>query len=161
MLVRIISFGSNWWARFGRDRLDPYRFTRHAAYFNSTGIRCGHKMRRHWVVPGLIRFNGSGGGLNPLFFHRAIGKTFNCPAVNTYCGGNRVLLERKAGQGEPPDRYLVVFASEIHGRINFDSDDWVSPDTVTIAASQLRESQETMFLMKPGEWVRTDCGLWW
>ena len=58
MLVKILGFGSNWWARFGRDPQDRYRYTRHAAYFNSTGVRCGNKMRRYWVVPGLIRFNG-------------------------------------------------------------------------------------------------------
>ena len=46
MLVKILGFGSNWWARFGRDPQDRYRFTRHAAYFNSTGVRCGNKIRR-------------------------------------------------------------------------------------------------------------------
>ena len=44
MLVKIMEFGSNWWARFGRDPQDRYRYTRHAAYFNSTGVRCGGKM---------------------------------------------------------------------------------------------------------------------
>ena len=49
MLVKILEFGSNWWARFGRDPHDRYRYTRHAAYFNSTGVRCGSKMRRYWI----------------------------------------------------------------------------------------------------------------
>ena len=66
MLVKILEFGSNWWARFGRDPHDRYRYTRHAAYFNSTGVRCGSKMRRYWLVPGLIRFNGVG-DFNPQF----------------------------------------------------------------------------------------------
>jgi len=35
-VVKILEFGSNWWARFGRDPQDRYRYTRHAAYFNST-----------------------------------------------------------------------------------------------------------------------------
>lgn len=47
MLVKVLSFGTNWWARFGRDPFDPRRFTRHAAYYNSTGVRCGRKVRRH------------------------------------------------------------------------------------------------------------------
>jgi hypothetical protein len=58
MLVKILSFGTNWWARFGRDPRDPWRFTRHAAYYNSTGVRCARKVRRHWIVSGLIRFDG-------------------------------------------------------------------------------------------------------
>ena len=41
MSIKVLGFGSNWWARFGHDPLDRYRFTRHAAYFNSTGVRCG------------------------------------------------------------------------------------------------------------------------
>ena len=77
MLVKILGFGSNWWARFGRDPQDRYRFTRHAAYFNSAGVRCGSKIRRHWIVPGLIRFNGVG-DFNPQFPNRAVGKTFEC-----------------------------------------------------------------------------------
>jgi hypothetical protein len=38
MLVQVLSFGTNWWARFGRNADDPHRFTRHAAYYNSTGV---------------------------------------------------------------------------------------------------------------------------
>ena len=60
MLVQVLSFGTNWWARFGRNVDDPHRFTRHAAYYNSTGVRCGTKVRRHWIISGLIRFNGVG-----------------------------------------------------------------------------------------------------
>src|SRR5581483_274962 len=43
VLVRILSFGCNWWARFGHDPEDRYRYTRRAAYYNSTGVRCGNK----------------------------------------------------------------------------------------------------------------------
>ena len=91
MLVKILGFGSNWWARFGRDPQDRYRYTRHAAYFNSTGVRCGNKMRRYWVVPGLLRFNGVG-DFNPQFPNRAVGKTFECTDLIFALGGNRVLV---------------------------------------------------------------------
>jgi len=75
MLVQILNFGSNWWARFGSDPADRYRFTRRAAYFNSTGLRFGNKIRRHWIVPGLIRFNGIG-DFNPQFPRRSLGAAF-------------------------------------------------------------------------------------
>ena len=68
MLVKILEFGSNWWARFGRDPSDCYRYTKHAAYFNSTGMRCaGSKMRRYWIVPGLIRVQRRRRLYNPQF----------------------------------------------------------------------------------------------
>ena len=93
MLVKILGFGSNWWARFGRDPLDRYRFTKHAAYFNSTGVRCGNKMKRYWIVPGLIRFNGIG-DFNPHFPNRSLGETFECADIGFACGGNRLLFRQ-------------------------------------------------------------------
>jgi len=159
MLVKVLSFGTNWWARFGREPRDPWRFTRHAAYYNSTGVRCGRKVRRHWIVPGLIRFNGVG-GFNPHLPIRSIGHTFRCSDLTVAFGGNRLLFDRKVSESDVPECYLVVVTSELHGRMDFDSGQWKSPSAAMIAASQLREAQEAMLLMKPGDWVRTNCGFW-
>lgn len=159
MLVKVLNFGTNWWARFGHDPQDPYRFTRHAAYYNSTGVRCGGKVRRHWIVPGLIRFNGVG-TFNPHLPNRSIGKTFGCSGPTFAFGGNRLLLDRKASRSEVPECYLVVVTSDLHGRIDLPSNAWKSPSAAVIAASQLRNAQEAMLLMKVGDWVQTDCGVW-
>src|SRR5262245_31527269 len=114
LLVKILGFGTNWWVRFGRDPGDPYRFTRRAAYYNSTGVRCGRKVRRHWVVPGLIRFNGVG-EFNRHLTSRSIGHTFRCSAPTIACNGNRLLFACKAAQSEIPECYLVVITSALHG----------------------------------------------
>ena len=98
MLVKILEFGSNWWARFGRDPHDRYRYTRHAAYFNSTGVRCGSKMRRCWIVPGLIRFNGVG-DFNPQFPNRAVGRCLNAPILSLPAAGIGCCFD-----GKPDDR---------------------------------------------------------
>ena len=110
MSVKILEFGSNWWARFGSDHEEPHRYTRHAAYYNSAGIRCANKVRRHWVLPGLVRFNGLG-DFNPHFPGRSIGETFWCANPVFTCGGNRVLFVRKAAASAVPDHYLVVVSS--------------------------------------------------
>jgi hypothetical protein len=159
MLVKVLSFGTNWWARFGSDPNDDHRYTRHAAYYNSTGIRCGRKIRRHWIVPGLIRFNGAG-GFNPHLPNRSIGRTFLASNLDFLFGGNRLLLKNKASGSSTPDCYIVVIAQDLHGRIDFVSPEWRSPTARVIAASQLRQMQESMLLMKPGDWVRTACGVW-
>jgi len=159
MLVKVLSFGTNWWARFGRDPRDPWRFTRHAAYYNSTGVHCGRKVRRHWIVSGLIRFNGVG-GFNPHLPNRSIGHTFYCSGPTFAFGGNRLLFDRKVSESDVPECYLVVVTSELHGRMDFDSDEWKAPSAAVIAASQLRDAQQAMLLMKPGDWVRTNCGFW-
>src|ERR1700691_1517628 len=91
MLVKILEFGSNLWARFGRAPHDRPPYTKHASYFNSPGVRCGNKMRRYWVVPGLIQFNGVG-DLNPQFPNRSVGEVFECTDLTLAHGGNRALF---------------------------------------------------------------------
>jgi hypothetical protein len=158
MLVKILAFGSNWWARFGRDPLDRYRYTRHAAYFNSTGVRCGNKMRRYWVVPGLLRFNGLG-DFNPQFPSRAVGKIFECTDLIFALGGNRLLFTRKVAQSGP-DYFLVVVSSDRFGGFDFEDPGWRSQSVTPIAVSYLREKQEAMLLMRAGDWVRSALGVW-
>jgi hypothetical protein len=159
MLVKVLNFGINWWARFGRDAEDPYRFSRHAAYYNSTGVRCGSKVRRHWITSGLVRFNGVG-DFNPNIPERAIGRTFLCSDLTQAFGGNRLLFQGKAPKSAVPDRYLVVVSSRTHGYIDFGSSVWKSVLSQVIAASQLREVQEAMLLMNPGDWLQTATGFW-
>jgi hypothetical protein len=158
MLVKILEFGSNWWARFGGDPHDRYRYTRHAAYFNSTGMRCGNKMRRYWVVPGLIRFNGVG-DFNPHFPSRAVGETFECSDLVFARGGNRVLFRRKVAQSRQPDYFLSVVSSDRFGALRFEDSDRSGSPT-PIAVSHIGEEQEAMLLMKAGDRVRSGLGIW-
>lgn len=159
MLVKVMAFGTNWWARFGSDPADPYRYTRHAAYYNSTGIRCGRKIRRHWIVPGMVRFNGVG-DFNPHCPKNSLGCTFLTSNLDFLFGGNRLLLKREMPDTCTADWYLVVLSHELHGRLYLSSKRWKSPTARVIAASQLRQMQEVMLLMKPGDWVSTLSGIW-
>lgn len=159
MVLKVLNFGCNWWGRFEHDAADPLRYTCHAVYYNSTGVRCGRKVRRHWLVPGLIRFNGVS-GFNPHFPPRSLGCTFLASDLDFLFGGNRLLLKQKLPDSVSPECYLVVVSQELHGRIDFALPAWKSPTAQIIAASQLRQTQEAMLLMNPGDWVRTACGIW-
>lgn len=159
MLVKILKFGSNWWARFGRDPQDRYRFTRHAAYFNSTRLCSGNKVRRHWIVPGLIRFNGVG-GFNPQFPYRSVGVTFECTELVFAHGGYRLLFQRKVGCSVQPDYFLVVLSADHCGTCDCSAADWKADSVRVIAASQSDTKQEAMLLMRPLDWLRTRLGLW-
>lgn len=159
MMVKVLSLGSNWWTRLGRECADLDALARNTAHYNSTGVSCGRKIRRHWVVPGLVRFNGVG-DVSPLRSNRAIGRTFVCSELTHACGGNRLLVKSKAHRAEAPDCYLVVISSTVYGRIDFSSPVWRSAFSTVVAASQLRDQQETMLLMKPGDWVQTVEGFW-
>jgi hypothetical protein len=159
MSVKILEFGSNWWARFGRDHEDPHRYTRHAAYYNSSGIRCASKVRRYWVLPGLVRFNGVG-DFSPHFPGRTIGETFCCASPVFTRGGNRVLFVRRVAKSTVPDHYLVVVSSDRHGALDFGNPGWKSQSIWPISISQLRDRQEVLLLMEPEDWVRSGLGIW-
>ena len=159
MLVQILTFGSNWWPRFGCDPGDRYRFTRHAAYFNSTGLRFGNKIRRHWIVPGLIRFNAIG-DFNPQFPDRSLGAVFECADLKFAFGGNRVLFQRKLTDSAQPDCFLVAISNDRFGAFDCQGADWKAASVRPIAVSESHEKQEAMLLMKPFDWVRTTLGVW-
>lgn len=156
--MKILSFGCNWWSRFGNDPADRFRYTKHAAYYNSSGVECGQKIRRHWIVPGLIRFNGNG-GFDPHCPSRSVGQVFLCTEPAFAYGGNRVLFERKLKKSETPDYFLVGVSSGRYGGIAFHSD-WKTDRCLTIATSGLRDKQEALLLMKIGDWVHTNLGSW-
>jgi hypothetical protein len=157
--VRILSFGCNWWSRFGRDPEDRYRYTRHAAFYNSSGVHCGNKIRRHWIIPGLIRFNGAG-DFNPHYPCRAIGQTFSCTEPTVALGGNRVVFQNKVRRSVPPDYFMVVVTSDRFGMFDFGCGTWKSESTYAIAVSHLRDKQEALLLMTPSDWVSSNLGRW-
>jgi hypothetical protein len=159
MSVKILGFGSSWWARFGRNPDDPWRFTGHAAYYNSAGVRCGNKVRRHWIVPGLVRFNGVG-DFNPHFPNRSIGRIFQCADLAFAYGGTRVFLAARLPTAELPDRYLAIISSERHGNVDFSDPGSKSETTLPVAVSELRGRQEALMLMEPGDWIRSSLGVW-
>jgi hypothetical protein len=159
MRVTVISFGSNWWARFGRDVHDRYRFTRRAAYFNSTGLLSGSKVRRYWIVPGLLRFNGVG-DFNPQFPNRSVGATFECANLTFAYGGNRLLFVRRIRKCPAPDYFLLALASEHCGPFECRDSGWKSEMVVPIAVSHHRDRAEALLLMRPGDWVKTSLGVW-
>lgn len=159
MLVMPLRFGSSWWARFGRDPHDRYRFTKHAAYFNSTGVRCGNKIQRYWLVPGLIRFNGVC-DFTPDHPNRSLGKAFECAELNFVLGGNRLLFIRRARNTAAPDYYLVAISNDQHGYFDPRLTGWKSEKAVAVAVSQFREKCEALLLMKSGDWIQTVLGIW-
>ena len=158
MRVRMISFGSNWWAAHSRDTDDPYRYSRNSAWFNSAGLKYGQRLRFCWVVPGQIRFNSSS-RFNPEFKARTTGKTFECDLPRIYGGKVHLLVTRPATNCNP-DAYLVTLNEGVHGLIDFDDPDWRSPGVFPISVSLRPPRYEAMVLMNANAFVRTDKGEW-
>lgn len=158
MHVRIISLGTNWWAMHARNLDDPYCFRRCAAWFNSTGFKCGRRLHLNWIYPGQIRFNVTS-GFDPDLHSRAIGKTFWCSGPNRFQGKNHLLVVRPA-KSACPESYLVTLNNVEHGPIQFEKAGWKSQGVETISVSLRNTRYEAMLLMTAGSCVQSDWGRW-
>jgi hypothetical protein len=158
LVVQIVSFGSAWWVRPGREVGDSERYTRHAAYFNSTGIEIGGKIHTAGPVRGLVRFNVSS-GLDPHHTQNNIGQVFCFTEVERYLDTNRLLALRRAAKDAPPTHFLVRVSSIFHGTLSL-ATRWRSADVHTIAVSRYRERQESLLLITALSVIRTSFGIW-
>lgn len=158
MHIRMISFGSNWWASHSGDINDPYRYSKRSAWFNSAGLRYGKRLRFRWVVPGQIRFNSTS-RFNPEFKARTAGKTFECDDPRVHGGRIHLLVTRPAPNCEP-DAYLVTLTDGVHGMIDFDDPTWRSTGVRPISVSLRPPRYEAVMLMGANDCVRTDKGDW-
>ncbi len=154
MLVRVLSFGSNWWQR-SRQISEPSCW----ATYNSTGVRCGNKIRRHWTVPGILRLNGVS-NFDPTRPMRVVGQTFLASDLTYACGGNRMLLRSLVSNTSHPEFFLVSITTSFHGRIDYASPVWKSVFSKIVGISQLRDMQETLLLMRAADWIQTSLGFW-
>lgn len=150
MHVRMISFGSNWWAARRRGE--------QPAWFNSAGLKHGRRIDFCWIFKGQVRFNRSS-GFHPEFRQRAIGSTFVCDSPQIHEGRLHLLVTQKAPM-QDADRYLVTVTDCIHGQICFERPGWSSPALQPISISRKRERYEAVLLMGLDDWLNSDLGRW-
>lgn len=158
MHVRVISFGSNWWAMHSSDMSDPYCFRRRAAYFNAAALMYGRRLRHSAIYPGQIRFNGNS-GFNPEFPSRSIGRTFRCSGPTEYAGRIHFLFLELV-RSATTDAYLVTLNSAEHGAIRFNKPGWKSPGVRPISVSLRGLRYEAMLLIGATDWVQSELGRW-
>ncbi len=156
--MRILGLGAEWWVRPGADPSDPLRFTKHAAYFNTTGFPQGRKTRRNWKIPGVLRFNGNS-RIDPHQPNAALGCIFGCVGITKHLGQNRLLALGKRYGPLIPTHYLVCVDSRLHGHINF-STDWKSDGVAIVALSEHDAQQQALLLLAAGGEFVTVAGVW-
>jgi hypothetical protein len=158
MYIRVVSFGTDWWAMHAGDGNDPLCFRRKAAYFNAAALNFGRRLRHIAIFPGQVRFN-SKSGFDPEFPQRAIGKTFLCSPPRLFAGKMHLLFERRGG-GMTPDAYLVTLKDAEHGAIEFARPGWKSAGVRPISISLRGQRYEAMLLFGERDWVESDVGRW-
>ena len=157
MLISVLGFGSIWTLRSARkaraqERYDP----RDLAYYNTTGVEVGGKLRNRPRVYGVARFNGNG-GFRPEFWHRMLYRVFDCEPPCAWNGHQKVLFKRLLRKPETPDAYLVVVKSEQTGGV-IKGGDWLNRETTLISFSECGADQEVMVVMPAYGWVRGVLG---
>ncbi len=159
MMVHVLGVGAEWWVRPGQDG-ERYRFTRHAAYFNTTGIAhpSSARVRRSWVIPGVVRFNGNS-GMNPHRPELVVGSVYACTGIDKFGGWNRLLAIGKRDREIPVTHYLVAIDSLIYGSIDFRSQ-WRNRGVRVIAASEHRGRQQSLLLLAQDGRFVTAFGSW-
>lgn len=158
MYIRVVSFGTNWWAMHSSDLDAPLCFRRRAAYFNAAALKSGRRLRHCAAFPGLVRFNSTS-GFDPEFPQRAIGKTFLCSSPRQFAGKTHLLFERRAGRISP-DAYLVTLRDVEHGAIQFAQPGWKSSGVQPVSISLRGLRYEAMLLFGERDWVESDVGRW-
>jgi len=159
MRIRIVSFGTNWWAAHSRNLEDPLCFRRRVAWFNSAGIKSGRRLRLCWVHPGHIRFNQKS-SFDPEYPMRSVGRTFLSTGPTTMNGRTHLLISHLIHDNAAPDKYLVTVSAACHGQIGFASRDWKSQSTQPISVSLRGACFEAMLLLGAADWIKTDLGRW-
>ena len=146
MLISVLSFGSLW-----SQRAD-------AAYYNTTGVAVGGKVRSRPRVYGVARFNGRS-GFRPDWTERMLSKVFDCEPPCIWNGHNKVLFRKLLDAPARPDAYLVTVTAEQTGEIDaHGASPWVHTDVRLISFSECGERQEVMLVMPPYTWIRGRLG---
>jgi hypothetical protein len=150
MIIGLEGFGSIWSrrARAGHGR---------SAFYNTTGITTGGRLRHRSRIFGQLRFNELG-GFNPEHIERNIGRVFEARGPvepSRRC----ILLHHLLSQPAVPDYYLFVVNSGRTGELAMEHEGWKSDGVVLVSLSQIGNRQEAMLLMPIHSWIRGQLGL--
>ena len=159
MLISVLGFGSIWTRRVAKDARNPacVRISE-AAYYNTTGVLVGDKLRNRPCTYGVARFNGNS-GFRPDCIHRMMQKVFECEPPCVWDGHNKVLFKKLLGSSAKPDAYLLTITADQSGGINRDqAGGWLHHDAHLISFSECGGQQEVMLLMPAYTWVRGQLG---
>ena len=157
MQISVLGFGSIWTRRPARGARAQERFdVRELAYYNTTGVEVGGKLRNRPRVYGVARFNGNS-GFRPESWHLTLYKVFDCESPCAWSGHQRILFKRLLRRPEKPDAYLVVVKSEQTGGV-IKVGDWLHSEATLISFSECGADQEVMVVMPAYGWVRGVLG---
>ncbi|MGH9440250.1 MAG: hypothetical protein ACRD22_20860 [Terriglobia bacterium] len=157
MLISIQGFGSIWEQRTGQDPSDPFRYSHHSAFYNTTGIRIGGRYKHRWKLGGKIRFQG-GSAFDSARIANNLNCVFECDEPEPRFTWMQMCCKRRLRKPEIPDWFLFRITSEQIGWIDLKNGSAKSDDTFLLSYSAEPPEQELLILMRPDSWIRGASG---
>jgi hypothetical protein len=156
MLVAIQSFGSIWTVRDAAREFDCAQSARRRAYYNTTGVLAGGRMRNRSCLYGHVRVDECSG-----FHHasagRIIHRVYESEGLTVWNGRNKLFLRRLTPMGTRPDVHLFGISAAELGWIERNGA-WKCDASQVISFSEGNGQQEALLVLPAFGWVRGKCG---
>ena len=152
MLVALHSFGRIWTRRAARGEGSAHGGM---AFYNTTGVPVGDRVRYRSCLYGHVRLNGCW-GFRPENVGGMLHRVFDTDGLVTW-DGHRKLFLRVPAVATTPERYLVAIASETAGWIDR-RETWKCAAAEVVSFSESRDRQEVLLLLRAFGWVRGAMG---
>jgi hypothetical protein len=151
MLVAVQSFGSIWTARGASTERDCTKIARRGAYYNTTGVLAGDKLRNRACSYGYVRLDECS-GFHPPLAGRFIHRVYDSEGVSAWNGRNKLFLRQLAPAGTRPDVYLFRISAAETGWIDR-CGAWKCDAAQVISFSEGNGQQELLLVLPPFGWV--------
>ena len=156
MLVAVQSFGSIWTARSASVEIDSAKSVRRSAYYNTTGVLAGNKVRNRSCLYGYVRLDECS-GFHPSLAERIIHRVYESEGVSVWNGRNKLFLRQLTPTGTRPDAHLFRIGSAEMGWIDR-SGAWKCSAAQVVSFSEGNSQQEALLILPAFGWVRGERG---
>jgi len=156
MLVGVQSFGSIWTERRASTAVNDANSARRRAFYNTTGVMAGSKLRCRSCVYGYVRLDECS-GFHPSSANRVIHRVYESEGVSVWSGRNKLFLQQLTPAGTRPDVYLLRVGSADIGWIDRRGS-WTCSGAQVVSFSEGNAQQEALLTLPAFGWVRSERG---
>ena len=156
MLIAVQSFGSIWTARGACTDAGGANTARRGAYYNTTGVLAGDKLRNRSCIYGHVRVDGCS-VFHPQFAGRLIHRVCESEGVTVRNGRNKLFLRQLAPEGTQPDVYLFRVSPVDAGWLDREGA-WRCDAAKVVSFSEGNGQQEVLLVLPPFGWVHGTQG---
>ena len=136
--------------------VDGANSARRRAFYNTTGVMAGSKLRSRSCVYGYVRLDECS-GFHPRSAGRVIHRVYESEGVQAWDGRNKLFLRQLTPTGTRPDLYLLRVGSAEIGWIDR-SGSWTCSGAQVVSFSESNGLQEALLILPAFGWVRSEHG---